>query len=608
MTQNTKRTISEVLNYETGKPVKAEEFFKRPIDEVTVYRSQLQQAIQGIRCPLFACYYCKQMVRIRGGIAGPNKKKTEIFHFAHLKDSSDCHIKTNNKFTKDEVDRIKYNGAKESIIHQTLKENIAYSLRLNQNSKNEISNVEVEKIISDKVSKEWKKPDINALYLQNRIAIELQLSTTWLDVITSRQHFYKQQGIYIFWLFSAFNTNDDVRRLTYNDVVYTNNQNAYIFNKETFEMSKSANDLVIKCIYKNYYREEDVLCEDWKEEYITLSKLTFDEINFRIFYHDTDKQKKEVQKEIANYVDECEETERLELLRQKEEKRKQLEFERLETQKAEERENNRSELESKLFKFEAEIKTIEAKKSDSERNEQTKKVKLAEKNTFLLKVTEHGDKTIKYIQDNYNHSKPFYDTQELLTSLKSDFEKQILEANKSIATNKKEQAGIFTRLLAISKLKVINIAGAKYSNLDPATHWNFIKSNYTKVKVINDERIQDLFAEQELVSIKDERELNLLQFQKGILFLYDFTSLIEELSVTQKKNTECIADNEKELSLIKSEIENRIKTQLLQDLQQLENAISSHIKERAKWDIDLNALCIDIAQLKGQMNYEYSSK
>ena len=373
-------------------------------------------------------------------------------------------------------------------------------------------------------------------------------------------------------------------------------------------MSKSANDLVIKCIYKNYYREEDELCEDWKEEYITLSKLTFDEINFRIFYHDTDKQKKEVQKEIANYVAECEETERLELLRQKEEKRKQLEFERLETQKAEERENNRSELESKLFKFEAEIKTIEAKKSDSERNEQTKKIKLAEKNTFLLKVTEHGDKTIKYLQDNYNHSKLFYDNQELLTSLKSDFEKQILEANKSIDTNKKEQAGISTRLLAISKLKVINIAGAKYSNLDPATHWNFIKSKYTKVKVIKEERIQDLFAEQELVSIKDERELNFLQFQKGILFLYDFTSLIEELSVTQKKNTECIADNEKGLSLIKSEIENRIKTQLLQDLQQLENAISSHIKERAKWDIDQDALCIDITQLKGQMNNEYTTK
>ena len=607
MKEKSNRTITEVLNYETGECIDANIFFIKPLDEITVCRSELQKAIKGIRGPLFTCYYCKQMVRIRGGIAGPNKKKSEIFHFAHLKDSSDCHIKTNNKYSKDEVNRIKYNGTKESIIHQMLKDNIATCLRLNENSKKEISNIEIEKVINDKISKEWKKPDINAVYLQKRIAIELQLSTTWLDVITSRQHFYKEHGIYIFWLFNTFNTNDDVRRLTYNDVVYTNNQNAYVFNKETFEMSKSANDLIIKCIYKNYCRNEDELCENWKEEYVTLSSLTFDVVNFRIFYHDTDAQKRKVQNEISNYVEECEEIERLELLRQKEEKRRQLEFERLETLKAEERENNRRELESKFSKIEAEIKTIEAKKSDSERSEKTKNVKLDEKNSIILKVAEYASKTIKYLQDNYNNSKPFYDNQELLHSLKSDYENRILEAQKSIDTNKKEQATITNRLLAISKVKAINIAGVKYSILKPASHWNFIKSNYTKIKVISDERIQDLFAEQELVSI-DERELNLLQFKKSILFLYDFTSLIEELSVNQKKNAECITDNEKELSLIKSEIENRIKNQILQDIQQLENAISTLIEERAKWNINLDAFYIDIAQLKGQMNYEYTSK
>jgi hypothetical protein len=76
---------------------------------LSIYRSELQKAIEGYRDPLFVCYYCNQKVRIRGGISKTAQRKADIFHFAHLRDSEECHIKTKNKFTKEEVNRIKYN-------------------------------------------------------------------------------------------------------------------------------------------------------------------------------------------------------------------------------------------------------------------------------------------------------------------------------------------------------------------------------------------------------------------------------------------------------------------------------------------------------------------
>ena len=157
-----KRTITEVLDCDTGECIDANEFFKKPLDELTIYRSELQKAIENFREPLFTCYYCKQLIRIRGGIPGPNKRKVDILHFAHLKDSDECHIKTKNNYTKEETDRIKYNGAKESFLHHTLKLLIADCLKSNQDTKGEISSIEIEKIIKNKVAKDWKKPDINA--------------------------------------------------------------------------------------------------------------------------------------------------------------------------------------------------------------------------------------------------------------------------------------------------------------------------------------------------------------------------------------------------------------------------------------------------------------
>lgn len=557
MGKKPQRTIIDVLNIETGENTQADEFFSKPLDEITVYRSELQKAIEGYRDPLFVCYFCKQKIRIRGGISKSGKRKVDIFHFAHLKDSKECHIKTNNKFTKDEVNRIKYNGEKESLLHQTLKHQIANFLERNEKTKGEISSVEVEKIIKDKVISEWKKPDINAFFLDKRMAIELQLSTTWLDVITRRQHFYKNQNIYIFWVFHVFDINDDIRKLTYNDVVFTNNQNAFVFNNETYELSQKANDLILKCYYKEYYSNDMELEERWTYSFVTLSQLTFNSTEHCIYFHDSKQQKKNIQFQIEERILKIQEDKRLRL--QKEEKRKKRVFE----------------LEYKIEYFENKLKGINFsvnKILDKENDLKTNKNKKA---NFLLKLDEYTKKTVDYFSKESNFMRPFYDNEPLLQSLKDKFQTELRLIVQAINIKKGEQEKLNRNLLAISNLKQVEVAGIKYHSLNKDIDWDFIKRSYTEIKVIEKEKVMSLFASTELKPIRNEYELSRLQVSENKYFLIDFSNRINDFNKNIKENKEVIDAQENSLIKITNAIKELISTTVNSEI----DAISSEIEE-----------------------------
>jgi hypothetical protein len=183
-----KRTIEFVLNKEDGSTVHADIFFVKPENEVFKYRNELQKAIKGIREPLFVCYFCGQNIKINGG--GQTKK---VLHFAHKRDSDFCYIKTDNNFSRLEILRVKYNGAKESPLHFETKNLIKEFIESN----NDFSNIKIEKVLKSNTNYlEWKKPDISATYKKVEVVFEIQLSTTFLSVIVDREHFYKENQSY----------------------------------------------------------------------------------------------------------------------------------------------------------------------------------------------------------------------------------------------------------------------------------------------------------------------------------------------------------------------------------------------------------------------------
>lgn len=305
-----KRTIEFVLNKDDGSTVYADSFFLKEENEVFNYRSELQKAIKGIREPLFVCYFCGQNIKINGG--GQTKK---VLHFAHRKDSDFCHLKTDTNYSLLEIKRLKYNGAKESPLHFETKNLIKQFIELN----NDFSNIKVEKVVKSNTNYlEWKKPDISATYKKVEVVFEIQLSTTFLSVIVDREHFYKENQTYILWVFKNFEVNEFKQRFTEKDVFYSNNRNAFVLDNEAIKLSNENNDLFLLCYYQKPKIENLKIDYDWCFEYVNFNKLTFDEVNYKIFYFDVSKEEETLNNEILATQKEIKEKELIEQQKAKE--------------------------------------------------------------------------------------------------------------------------------------------------------------------------------------------------------------------------------------------------------------------------------------------------
>lgn len=352
------RTIEFVLDRSNGKTIYAENFFLKPENEIFNYRNELQKAIKGIREPLFVCYFCSQNIKIIGG--GITKK---TLHFAHKKDSDFCHLKTDNNYSRLEIQRVKYNGAKESPLHFETKNLIKKFIESND----DFSDIKVEKVLkSNSNYLEWKKPDISAKYGNVKVVFEIQLSTTFLSVIVDREHFYKENQTYILWVFKNFEIEEFKQRFTEKDVFYSNNRNAFVLDNEAINLSQLNNDLYLLCYYQKPTIQDLELTHTWESEYISFSQLTFDSSSYKIFYYDVDKIEYEMKLQVIKTLNEKREKERsaneekikkqaeLELFWEAERIRQQNEKEKqkaLELQKEEYLFKKQQELQSKILNF-----------------------------------------------------------------------------------------------------------------------------------------------------------------------------------------------------------------------------------------------------------------
>lgn len=297
-----KRTIEDVLNLETGETVNSSDFFKKTDAEIHMTRINQERTIQGFETTdVLVCYYCKQIIKIKGKPEGEGKT---IKYFSHFADTNECHIKTNGKYTKEEVQRIKYNGAKESILHISLKEFIANALEYAKENGQPIEDIKIEKIFKEQaISKEWRKPDVQCRYFEKRLVFELQLSTTFLSVIVQREEFYKEHKTFILWVFRNFDLSEDLQKFTQKDIIYSNNRNAFVLTDKAKELSAKNKELTLLCHYQVPKILSETINYSWEHKYVTLSELTYDNTNFRIYFYDSDKQFQQLEIELKERVE-----------------------------------------------------------------------------------------------------------------------------------------------------------------------------------------------------------------------------------------------------------------------------------------------------------------
>ena len=62
-----------------------------------------------------------------------------------------------------------------------------------------------------------------------RIAFEVQLTTTFLDVVIGRKTFYRNQGALLVWVLAYFDPG--YRQLTVDGVLFNNNANVFVIDE-----------------------------------------------------------------------------------------------------------------------------------------------------------------------------------------------------------------------------------------------------------------------------------------------------------------------------------------------------------------------------------------
>ncbi len=271
-------TVKEVIGTQTGEVIKAVDFFSKDISDVFKQREKLQQAIHDKK-KLWICPVCADYVKIKG------KRDGDVtLHFAHPSNSKPCPLKEKNRFTTDELLRYRYNGQKEGDRHKYLKELIANKIR----SDSRFSEPLVEKRLNG-ASDKWRQPDVSTEFEGMTIAFEVQLSTTFLNVIAERKFFYKENGIYLIWIFDQYHSSVDNMRFTEKDIFFPNHHNAFFIDK-----NDSGSEFNLVCGY-----EIPVVKQGKIERKFTTKKIAFDDLTFdseyESYYFNYDAEKRRVE-------------------------------------------------------------------------------------------------------------------------------------------------------------------------------------------------------------------------------------------------------------------------------------------------------------------------
>jgi len=228
--------VAEVLDLDTGEHMQHDRVIGTDYEAVIQLRSELRTAIQREQ-PRYACSMCAVPVYL---VCHKDERR---FFFRHTLEDGRCPARTRGALSQDEIDARRYNGVKESRAHIQMKEWVAESLRADPN----FSDVLVEQRWSGALTKEWRKPDVRATYRGTPAVFEVQLSTTYINVITARREFYLREGGLLLWVFAKFELG--ARRLTQDDVFFNNNRNAFVASKATRDASVEQGAFKLECIW-----------------------------------------------------------------------------------------------------------------------------------------------------------------------------------------------------------------------------------------------------------------------------------------------------------------------------------------------------------------------
>ena len=262
------RRYDEVLDRDTGWPVSLADFLGNAsygaiIDEKRVALEN--DLIEGRE--RFVCPDCDQAMVLR---SVPTHDKTEDrFYFRHRLDNGECSGRKD--LSPAAICARKFAHAKEGAQHKVLKRLIEDSLAADPR----FSNTQTETRWKDVDGVRWRQPDVQSVWQEQRVAFEVQLSTTFLHVIVERMSFYRRNAGVLLWLFRDLDPSEF--KLAEDDIFYSNNRNAFRVGLDTLERSRQEGRFVLHCVWHEPHLDARGVLEDRQSEALVgFDELTFD--------------------------------------------------------------------------------------------------------------------------------------------------------------------------------------------------------------------------------------------------------------------------------------------------------------------------------------------
>lgn len=268
------REVPEASSLETGETVGLDEFLGDDFPEIEKKRLALREDIAR-GAPKWVCAYCGEPVHL------VCLQRLRRFHFRHHSGGKEC-LHARKGLSEEQINAIKYNGAKESQAHIRMKEIVAESLRCDPR----FSDVKTEAVWKGRDRKAWRRPDVSAEHQGIRVAFEIQLSTTFLRVIAERRIFYLQEGGLLLWIFKSYD--EDKARLTQEDLFYNNNRNLFIASEDTLLASKENRSFALECRWVEPKATPEGIETEWRGRTAFFDELTPDIPGQRVFLFDYD--------------------------------------------------------------------------------------------------------------------------------------------------------------------------------------------------------------------------------------------------------------------------------------------------------------------------------
>lgn len=214
----------------------------------------------------FVCEKCHKAMVLRSIPA--NKNTEDRFYLKHRFKNDDCG--GTRGLSPDAICAMKYGNTKEGATHKLYKSIIASSIAADP----AFTNLDVEGHWVDTDGVSWRQPDVQAERDGVRVALEVQLSTTFLHVIAQRQSFYRRNLGRLVWFFRDLNIG--AFRQAEDDIFYSNNRNAFHVSSATLERSQREGRFAMDCAWYKPRLVEGSIVDERVQETVYFDQLQFD--------------------------------------------------------------------------------------------------------------------------------------------------------------------------------------------------------------------------------------------------------------------------------------------------------------------------------------------